>query len=90
MGDLGSIPKSGRSTWRRDWLPTPVFLPGESPWTEEPGGLYSPWGHTESDMAEQLTLSWAQSPLKLLREEERRGCVMEGRGSWTLAPDSQV
>ena len=20
-------------------LPTPVFLPGESPWTEEPGGL---------------------------------------------------
>ena len=22
-----------------DWQPTPVFLPGESPWTEEPGGL---------------------------------------------------
>ena len=21
------------------WQPTPVFLPGESPWTEEPGGL---------------------------------------------------
>ena len=21
--------------------PTPVFLPGESPWTEEPGGLES-------------------------------------------------
>ena len=20
-------------------VPTPVFLPGESPWTEEPGGL---------------------------------------------------
>ena len=27
------------------------------PWTEEPGGLYSPWGHKESDMAERLTLS---------------------------------
>ena len=27
--------------WRREWLPTPVFLPGESPWTEEPGGLQS-------------------------------------------------
>ena len=26
------------------------------PWTEEPAG-YSPWGHRESDMAEQLTLS---------------------------------
>ena len=23
--------------WRRPWKPTPVFLPGESPWTEEPG-----------------------------------------------------
>ena len=22
-------------------LPTPVFLPGESPWTKEPGGLQS-------------------------------------------------
>ena len=26
---------------RRAWQPTPVFLPGESPWTEEPGGLHS-------------------------------------------------
>ena len=25
----------------RAWQPTPVFLPGESPWTEEPGGLQS-------------------------------------------------
>jgi len=23
--------------WRRAWPPTPVFLPGESLWTEEPG-----------------------------------------------------
>ena len=27
--------------WRRAWQPTPVFLPGESPWTEETGGLQS-------------------------------------------------
>ena len=27
--------------WRRAWQPTPVFLPGESPGTEEPGGLQS-------------------------------------------------
>ena len=27
--------------WTRAWQPTPVFLPGESPWTEEPGGLQS-------------------------------------------------
>ena len=25
----------------RAWQPTPVFLPGKSPWTEEPGGLQS-------------------------------------------------
>ena len=27
--------------WRRVWQPTPVFLPGESPWTEQPAGLQS-------------------------------------------------
>ena len=27
--------------WRRARQPTPVFLPGESPWTEELGGLQS-------------------------------------------------
>ena len=26
---------------RRAWQPTPVFLTGESPWTEEPGALQS-------------------------------------------------
>ena len=25
--------------FRFAWKPTPVFLPEESPWTEEPGGL---------------------------------------------------
>ena len=38
-GDLGSIPGLGRSPGRE--LPTPVFLPRESPWTEESGGLQS-------------------------------------------------
>ena len=28
--------------WRRKWQRTPVFLPGESPWTGEPG-LFSPY-----------------------------------------------
>ena len=27
MGDPDSIPRSGRSPWRREWPPTPVFLP---------------------------------------------------------------
>ena len=33
---------------RRAWQPTPVFLPSESPWTEELGGLQS-MGSQESD-----------------------------------------
>ena len=31
----------GKIPWRKEWLPTPVFLPRESAWTEEPGGLQS-------------------------------------------------
>ena len=27
--------------WKRAWQPTPVFLPGGSPWTEESGRLQS-------------------------------------------------
>ena len=29
----------GKIRWRRAGQPTPVFLPGESPWTEGPGGV---------------------------------------------------
>ena len=39
-------PLVGKIPWRRDWLPTPVFLPGETLVG------YSPWGHKESDMTE--------------------------------------
>ena len=31
----GFNPWGGKIPWRRAWQPTPVFLPGESPWTEE-------------------------------------------------------
>ena len=54
-GDLGLIPGLGRFPWRSERLPTPVFWPGEF------HGLYTPWGHKESDTTEQLSLSlpWA-------------------------------
>ena len=45
VGDLGF----GKIPWRREWLPTPVFWPGEF------HGLYSPWGHKESDTTERLS-----------------------------------
>ena len=43
----------GKILWSRKWQPTPVFLPGESPWTEEPGGLQSMGSqreHNEGDI----------------------------------------
>ena len=43
-GDLGSIPRLGRSPWRRKWQPTQVFLPGKSHGQRSLIG-YSPWGH---------------------------------------------
>ena len=40
--------------WRRKWQPTTVFLPGKSHGPRSLAG-YSPGGHKESDMPEQLT-----------------------------------
>ena len=40
-GRPGFDPWVGKIPWRKAWQPTPVFLPGESPWTKEPGGLQS-------------------------------------------------
>ena len=48
---LGFNPCVGKIPWRREWLPTPIFWPGEF------HGLYSPCGHKESDTTEWLLLS---------------------------------
>ena len=45
--------------WRREWQPTPVFLPGEFQGQRNLEG-YSAWGHKESDMTERLILSLSQ------------------------------
>ena len=49
--ECGLDPWVGKIPWRREWLPTPVFLPGQRSLVG-----YSPCGHKESDMTEQLTL----------------------------------
>ena len=54
MGDPGWIPRSGKIPWRRGWLPTPIFLPGELHAQRSLAG-YSPRGRNESDTTEQLT-----------------------------------
>ena len=43
-----------RIPWRREWQPTPVFLPGESRGQRSLAG-YSPWGRRESDMLSRAT-----------------------------------
>ena len=48
-------PWVGKILWRREWHPTPVFLPGESHGQRSLVG-YSPWGRKESDTTEQLSL----------------------------------
>ena len=41
----------GKIPWRKEWQPTPVFLPGEFHGQRSLVG-YSPWGCKESDMTE--------------------------------------
>ena len=54
VGDVGSDPWVRKIHWRREWQPTPVFLPGES---HGQGSLvgYSPWGCKELNTVEQLS-----------------------------------
>ena len=40
--------------WRKEWLPTPIFLPGKSHGQRNLAG-YSPWGNKELDITEQQT-----------------------------------
>ena len=51
------------SLWRRQWQPTPVFLPGEFCGQRSLAG-YSPWGHKVLYVTEWLTLSTSNSGIK--------------------------
>ena len=53
-------PWVGKTHWRRERLPTPVFWPGEF------HGLYSPPGRQESDRTQRLSLLASQSAARLL------------------------
>ena len=54
-GDLGSIPRSGRSPGEGNDYPLEYSCPENPHGQRSPAG-YSPWGHKESDMSERLTL----------------------------------
>ena len=56
------------SDWRRQWHPTPVFLPGKSHGRRSLVGC-SPWGREESDTTERLHFHFSLS------------CTGEGNGN---------
>ena len=71
--------------WRREWLPTPVFLPGESHGQRSLVGC-SPWGHKEMDTTEWPThvthlLAW---PRRLSQPCACGPCgsMFSSSGSW--------
>ena len=49
--NAGGIREAGSIPWRREWLPTPVFLPGESH-GQRSLASYSPWDLKELDITE--------------------------------------
>ena len=54
--EIGFYPWVGKIPWRREWLPTPVFLPEKFHGQRSLAG-HRPWGHKEMDTTKQLTLS---------------------------------
>ena len=67
-----TLPWVRKIPWRREWQPTPIFLPGESHGQRSLAG-YSPWGHRELDTTERLTLS-----LSFFTLQEALACPTSG------------
>ena len=64
---------------RRKWQPTPVFLPGKSPWVEEPVGLWSMGSQRVRHKWRDLALLWVggysrQSCVDLQHQQPQRCC----------------
>ena len=47
----------GKIPWRRQWQPTPVFLPGKSHGQRNLAG-YSPWGHKALNVTEYALINY--------------------------------
>ena len=63
MRETGFDPWVGKFPWRSKWLPTPVFLPGESHGRRSLVG-YSPQSRKESDTTEQLHFTSLQATME--------------------------
>ncbi|KAB0358701.1 hypothetical protein FD754_002857, partial [Muntiacus muntjak] len=65
---------SSQIIWKREWQPTPIFVPGESHGQKSLVG-YSPWGHKESDMTENQEWpdSFGRKPHGISRHTQGNG-----------------
>ena len=68
----------GKIPWKREWLPAPIFFPGEFHGQRSLAG-YNPWVRKELDMTERLRLALHFSSVQLL------SCVLLFVTPWTAA-----
>ena len=95
-------PQVRKIPWRRKWQHTPVFLPRESHRKKSLAG-YSPKGHQQSDMTEQLSMHASEKvrsgfsretePIghiidTVTKREEVAHVVMETEKSRNLLPEN--
>ena len=72
---------------RRQWHPTPVLLPGKSQGQRSLVG-YSPWGHEEPDMTEQIHFHFSLSCTGERNDNPLQYSCLENprdRGAWWAA-----
>ena len=75
------------SSWRREWQPTPIFLPGESHGQRSLAG-FSPWGHKESDTTEGLRFHFSLSCIGEGNVNPHQcSCLENPRDPGTVEPD---
>ena len=91
VGDWGSIPGFnpwvGKISWRRQWHPTPVFLPGKSH-GQRSLVEYNPWGRKESDRTERLHFHFSLSCIREGNSHPLQCSCLENpraRGAWWAA-----
>ena len=77
--------------WRRAWQPTPLFLPGESPWTEEPGRLVHRVAKSRTPLQRLSMYAWPQDQVLSWRLSEswRKGAWVESCGLLPAWPRTQ-
>ena len=66
----------GKIPWGREWLLTPILLPGNFMGSL---GVYSPWGRKEKDTSEQLSLTMEWFPAKNTQETLKSDFLSKAR-----------